>query len=59
MREGEITNFLKNVPAVSLPTASFMHILVIPILIMRASEHLVPHLAHASRVPFGSHNLCL
>ncbi len=59
MRDDEIQVFLKDVPAVSSPTALFMHKLVIPVRIMHASEHLVPHLAHASRVPFGYHSVCL
>ncbi len=57
MRDDEIQVFLVDVPAVSLPTALFMHRLVIDVRIMHASEHLVPHLAHASRVLFGYHNL--
>jgi hypothetical protein len=59
VRDDEIQVFLKDVPAVSSPTALFMHKLVIPVRIMHASEHLVPHLAHASRVPFGYHSVCL
>jgi hypothetical protein len=59
VRDDEIQVFLKGAPAVSSPTASFIHILVISVRIMHASEHLVPHLAHATRVPFGYHNLCL
>ncbi len=59
MRDDEFQVFLKDVPAVSLLTALFVHKLVITVRIMHASEHLVPHLAHATRVPFGYHNLCL
>ena len=59
MRDDEIQVFLKDVPAVSSLTALFVHKLVIPVCITHASEHLVPHLAHSSRVPFGYHSMCL
>ncbi len=59
MRDDEIHLFLKGVPAVSSPTALFMHILVVAVRVMHVSEHLVMHLAHAGRVPFGYHSVCL
>jgi hypothetical protein len=51
--------FLKGASHMSSPAVVFMHEEVNLMRIMHASEHLVPHLAHASRVPFGYHNLCL
>jgi hypothetical protein len=59
VRDDVIEIFLKGIPAVSSPTALSMHKLVIPMRVMHASEHLVPHLAHSSRVPFGYHNVCV
>jgi hypothetical protein len=57
--DDRIQNFLMGALHVGSPAVVFMHEEVIPVRIMHAREHLVPHLAHSSRVPFGYHSVCL
>jgi hypothetical protein len=54
-----IKKILKGASHVSSPAVVFMYGEVKSMPIMHASEHLVAHLAHASRVPFGYHSVCL
>jgi hypothetical protein len=59
VRDDGIFFFLKGASHVSSPTVVFMHKEVKPMPIMHATEHLVPHLAHSSTVPFAYHNVCI
>ena len=59
MYDDGIEIVLKVASHMSSPAVVLMHEEVNPMRIMHASENLVPHLAHASMVPFGYHKLCL